>query len=146
MKMFYGNTPVNSMKIKHYEVSTNDSTLSPSDMQSGIVAYGKGKRIVGTGKAFEFASYGRFVSNIGTFIPTNDINTIVVSSTDGAVRMVDSIRNIRDLDFSVVQEIASVVLEDGEYPLTLKIENNIMTFGCSQNVSIQAMIGKDNFT
>ena len=145
MKMIYGGTPVKSLKVKHYEVSTFDATVQPSDMQSGVTCYARGVKVTGTGKAFEFATYGRFASNIGTFIPTNDINTIVVSSTDGAIKMIDEINNLRDMDFSVAQEIAKVVLDGVEYSLTVQLTNNIITFGCTQTISIQAMIGKDNF-
>lgn len=40
------------------EPNTYDADITPENMQRGMTAYAKGKKIVGTGKAFEFAYYG----------------------------------------------------------------------------------------
>lgn len=145
MKMIYNGTPINSMKVKHYEMDTNSATVKPSDLQAGVTCFGKGKKITGTGKAFEFAMYGTLPVNSGIPIPTVDINTILISSTDGSVRMINEIDNLRDLDFSIAQEIAKITLNGTEQSLTVQIVNNRIIFGCSQNTFIQVMIGKDNF-
>lgn len=145
MKMMYGGVPVNSLKVKHYEMNTNSATVQPSDLQAGITCFARGTKVTGTGKAFEFATYGKFPVNRSIPIPTTNINTIVVSSTDGAVKMVDEINNLRDIDFSTAQEIAKITLDGVEHSITVQIINNKITFGCTQSVSVQAMIGKDNF-
>ena len=145
MKLYYGDIPITSIKVANYELSTNDCTATASDLQAGITCVSKGKKITGTGKCFEFATYGRFTTNVSTYIPYDSINTIVVSSTDGAVKMIDEISNLRNLDYSTAQEIAKIILDGVEYSLTVQIVNNQIMFGCAQDVSIQAMIGKDNF-
>ena len=145
MKLIYGGVPYNTTKVNHYEIDTNSATVQPSDMQAGVTCFARGEKVTGTGKAFEFATYGRFIANVGTPIPAIDINTIVVPSTEGFVKTNDEINNFRNLDYSVSQEIAKIILDGVEYPLTVKITNNRITFGCTQRVSIQAMIGKDNF-
>ena len=37
------------------EPSTYDADITPENMQRGMTAYAQGKKIVGTGKCFEFA-------------------------------------------------------------------------------------------
>ena len=54
---------VNNKHIKQVSVLTEPNSyqtdIKPEDMQSGSTAVSKGKIVVGTGRAFEFASYGR---------------------------------------------------------------------------------------
>ena len=85
MKMYYGDTPIKSLKIKHYEVSTHDATIKSSDLQTGITAYAKGKKVTGTGKSFEFASYGDWTTNLPFIIPTT-INVVQVGSLNYFVK------------------------------------------------------------
>lgn len=73
--MIYGGVPVNSMKISYYEMDTNDCDMIASDLQAGKTAVARGQKITGTGKSFEFATYGYITTNIPTPIPTN-INVI----------------------------------------------------------------------
>lgn len=40
------------------EPSTYDADITPENMQRGMTAYAQGKKVVGTGKCFAFASYG----------------------------------------------------------------------------------------
>ncbi len=40
------------------EPSTYDADITPENMQNGMTAYAQGKKVIGTGKAFEFAEYG----------------------------------------------------------------------------------------
>lgn len=40
------------------EPSTYDADITPENMQRGMTAYAKGKKVIGTGKCFAFASYG----------------------------------------------------------------------------------------
>lgn len=145
MKMMYNGTPVNSMRVHHYELDTNDCDIVASDMQAGKTAVARGKKITGTGKSFEFASYGRFVTNRILPIPCSSLNTIIISSIDYETKMDDYIDNLRDLDFSTPKKIGKVLIDGEIYPLTVTIINNLLTFGCDKDITIQAMIGKDNY-
>lgn len=144
MKMFYGNVPVNSMKVKHYEMNTNDSNLKPSDMQSGIVAYGKGKRIVGTGKAFEFASYGNWTTNLPFVVPAI-VNVVQIGSLDYSIRMIVPVGNMALLDFTIPQKIAEVTIDGVTYPITVIVQNGMLTASCEHTINIQLFFGKDNY-
>ena len=85
MKMFYGNTPVKSLNIRHYEMNTNDCDMIASDLQAGKKAVATGQKITGTGKSFEFASYGGWMTNLPLAIPSM-INAIQIGSNNYFVR------------------------------------------------------------
>jgi hypothetical protein len=136
MKMFYNGTPIKSLNIKHYEVSTNDCTAIPSDLQSGVTCVAKGKKITGTGKSFSFASYGRWTTNISNFIPM-DINTIQIGSMDYPVRMTVSINDSHSCDFSTPQEVAEVIVDGTAYPMTVSVQNGEFLVTCEKTISIQ---------
>ena len=144
MKMFYGNIPVNSMKIKHYEMNTNDSNLKPSDMQAGIIAYGKGKRIVGTGKAFEFANYGTTTTNTQNFVSVL-INVVEIASTEYPIKSVSHLLDMQNIDFTTEQTIAFVIIDDVEYPITVRVDGDILTFNCEKAIVLDFFYGKDNY-
>lgn len=44
------------------EPSTYDADITPENMQRGMTAYAQGIKVIGTGKAFEFAEYGSKVA------------------------------------------------------------------------------------
>lgn len=46
MKMYYGGTPIKSLNVKHYEMSTSDATVQPSDLQSGVTCYARGQKLL----------------------------------------------------------------------------------------------------
>lgn len=144
MKMYYGNTPIKSMNIKHYEISTNDSNLQPSDMQAGIIAYGRGKRIIGTGKAFEFANYGDLTTNVSIYVPSN-INVIEISSINYPIKSNFALQSMRDIDFSIEQNIGTIIINDNEYDLIVSVESNMLTVSCEETVQLQVFYGKDNY-
>ena len=58
MSVIIGNKKVRKVGVLT-EPNTYDGNLTPPDMQYGTIGYAQGKRIVGTGKAFEFARYGK---------------------------------------------------------------------------------------
>lgn len=145
MKMFYGNTPIKSLNIKHYEMDTNSATVQPSDLQSGVTCFAKGRKVTGTGKAFTFASYGDFPSNKMIPIPVSEINTIIVSAVDYNVKMMRSMKDIRALDFSSSQEIAIVSIEGIDYPIAVNVANNMITINCEQTITLQLLFGKDDY-
>lgn len=144
MKMYYGNVPVNSMKVKHYDVSTNDATMIASDLQAGITAYARGQKIMGTGKCFEFAVYGKIKSNFPTPIPLS-INVIEIASMDYPVQLSIALSDMKSTDFTTEQTIGNVIVGGTVYPVTVKAESNILTINCTETIWFQIFYGKDNY-
>lgn len=145
MKMMYGNAPFKGLKVKSFGVDTNDCTMVASDLQAGVTAVARGKKITGTGKSFEFAQYGRISLNFPIVIPAN-INVIELASTEYPVRMLYSVNNIKDIDFSSKQDIAKIIIDNEEYTISLVINNNMMTISCDKSISLEVFYGKDNYT
>lgn len=144
MKMFYGNIPVNSMKVKHYEVSTNDATLKASDMQAGVTAYAKGKKVTGTGKCFEFANYGHLDTNLSRYIP-NGINIIEIGSIEYPIQLSIPLNEMCNVDFSADKIVASVIIDGVGYDLSVSVKSNILTITCEKTISLEVFFGKDNY-
>ena len=142
--MIYNGTPINSMKVKHYEMSTADATLKASDMQAGVTAYAKGKKVTGTGKCFSFAMYGNCASNISFPIPVSVINTINISSDNNNVKLAGKMFDFRNFDFTTSQTIATISVDGIDYDIRFKVENNFITISCDKNVTLQVMFGKDD--
>lgn len=144
MKMMYGNTPIKSLNVKYFEMDTNDCTMVASDLQAGVTAVARGQKITGTGKAFSFASYGRWTTNISNFIPM-DINTVQIGSMDYPVRMTISINGSHSCDFSTPQEVAEVIVDGTAYPMTVSVQNEEFLVTCEKTINIQFFIGKDEY-
>lgn len=144
MKMFYGNVPVDSMKIKHYEISTNDCTAIPSDLQSGVTCVSKGKKITGTGKSFEFANYGELFTNVSTIIP-NMINIIEIASLDYPLQISIALIDMQDIDFSVSQTLGNIIIDEISYPINAIVSDNKMTISCDKTIKLQVFFGRDNY-
>ncbi len=142
--MIYNGTPIKSLNVKHYEVSTNDATLKSSDLQAGITAYAKGQKVTGTGKAFEFANYGGLKTNLPTFIPT-DINIIEISSSQYPIRLTLELDAIKNADFSTQQEVALATIDGSEYPLFVQVTPNFLKVICEKTFTLQVFYGKDNY-
>lgn len=145
MKMFLGKTPINAMNVKHFEMDTNSCTAIPSDLQSGVTCVAKGKKITGTGKSFEFASYGNFYTNYAIPVPTS-INVVEVACLNYPVQLAIQLANMKNIDFSTNQTIGNIVIEGTTCPLIAKVENNILMISCSETVAIEIFYGKDNYT
>lgn len=144
MKMMYGNTPVKSLNVHHFEMDTNDATLISSDLQAGVTAYARGQKIIGTGKSFEFARYGIVPTNINTYVPTN-INIIEVSSSVYPVKLAMDLSLMHTIDFSNEQKIATIIINDSEHDLSVSVQSNIMKISCDESVQLQVFYGKDNY-
>lgn len=145
MKLAYGSVPVKALNINYFEQDTNDCDMIASDLQAGKTAVARGQKIVGTGKSFSFATYGDFPMGIPYPVPTSDINTIILSSHTHPVKMEMSIIKLRDVDFTTAQQVASVIIDGVDYPITLQILNNLLTISCSQTTTLQVMFGKDEY-
>ena len=145
MKLMYGNVPVKSMNIHSYELSTNDCTAIPSDLQAGVTCVSKGKKITGTGKSFEFANYGSTETNIPDFVPTS-INVVEITSVDYPIKSIIAFRDMSSIDFSNEQDIGTVVVDGVEYPITVKVNGNFLTFNCEKTITLESFYGKDRYT
>ena len=144
MKMIYGGVPVNSMKIKHFEIDTNSATVQPSDLQAGVTCFARGQKIVGTGKCFEFANYGSIDTNLPLIVP-NMINVIEIASTTYPVKSAIILNDMKNIDFSVPQTIGYIVVDNVENPVTLTINSGMLTLSCDVSVRLQFFYGKDNY-
>lgn len=145
MKLMYGNVPIKSLNIKYYELDTNSCDMVASDLQAGKTAVAKGRKIVGTGKSFEFANYGKIETNISTYVPS-DINIIELSSLDYPIKLTAELTSLKNLDFSTNQTIATVVVNGVEHNLNVSVNSNLLTINCDQNFFLQVFYGKDNYT
>lgn len=144
MKMIYNGTPVSSIKVKHYEIPTNDCDMIASDIQAGKTGVARGQKITGTGKSFEFACYGDAITNMAAFIPTT-INVIEITSLDYPIRSSITFAEMIDIDFATEKMIGVVLIDGEEYPITLSIQGNILTFNCEKTISLQFFYGRDNY-
>ena len=144
MKMYYGNTPIKSLNIRHYEMSTNDATMKSSDMQAGVTGYARGKKVVGTGKCFSFATYGGWMTNKSDFIPES-INTVQIGSVDYPVKMTVSMIGSHSCDFSIPQKVAEVIVDGTTYPITFSVQDGEYLVSCEKNINIELFIGKDEY-
>ena len=144
MKMIYGGVPVNSLKVKHYEVSTNDCDMIASDLQAGKTAVARGQKITGTGKSFEFALYGDTTSNAILPLPTL-LNVLSITSHTHPVQMNDRLFDLLEKDFTVEQEIGTAVVEGVSYPIKAIVSSNILQFICDKTINLQFFCGKDNY-
>lgn len=144
MKMIYGGTPVNSLKVRHYETNTNDATTVPSAVQAGLTYYANGRKEMGTGKSFEFATYGQFVTNESDYIPSN-INVINISSLYYPIRTSIILTNMYAIDFSSKVKVGDVLVDGVFYPIYVEVNNHFISITCEKTFELEIFMGKDNY-
>ena len=144
MKMFLGNAPIKTLKLKHYELDTNNCDVTPSDLQSGISCFARGQKIIGTGKCFEFARYGTAFTNVATKI-SGVINVIEIASLDYPVQSFIAMNDMRNIDFTNSQTIGNVIIDEIAYPITVIITDNKITISCDKTIKFQVFYGRDNY-
>jgi hypothetical protein len=144
MKLIYGGVPYNTTKVNHYEMDTNSATVQPSDMQAGVTCFARGKKVVGTGKAFEFATYGAWMTNAPLIVPTT-INVIQISSIVHPIRTIAPVHDTTSFDFSTPQTIAEVVINNVIYPISVSVQNGMLTVFCEHTIDIELFYGKDRY-
>lgn len=144
MKMMYNGTEIKSLKVKHYEMSSNFATVEPSDIQAGKTAVARGKKITGTGKAFEFANYGYLETNTDRYVPST-INVIELASTIYPIKLNIDLNSLNTLSFDTEQNIATVTINNVDYDLKVSVKSNILKITCDQTFGLQIFYGKDNY-
>ena len=132
------------MKVNHYELSTNDCDMVASDLQAGKTAVARGRKITGTGKAFEFACYSKITTNKSMPIPTT-LNIVELASVDYPILHNMTFSDIRETDFSTAQIIGYAVINGVNCPITVQVANNILRVECSEKIDILIFFGKDNY-
>ena len=142
--MIYGGVPVNSMKIKHYEMDTNSATVIPSDLQAGVTCFARGQKVTGTGKSFEFANYGLITTNRTYYVPS-DINVIEIASTINPVKLEIRLSDMKNVDFKTEQRVATTLIDGIEYEIRVLCQSNLLKVVCSQTFDLQVFYGKDNY-
>lgn len=145
MKMMYNGTQIKSLNVKHYEMDTNSATAQPSDMQAGVTCFARGKKVVGTGKAFSFALYGGCNSNDMIPIPVENINTVSISCTMYPVRMITPIEDLRFVDFSTAKTVAIITVDNIDYPISISVSYNMITITCDKTATLEVVFGKDEY-
>ena len=144
MKMMYNGTHIKSLNVKHYEMDTNDCDMIASDLQAGKTAVARGKKITGTGKSFEFASYGRLETNLPVIIPS-DINIIEIASINNPIQLTTILNDMKNLDFSIGSVVATVIIDGTSYDLVVQVNQNMLNILCEKDISLQVFYGKDNY-
>lgn len=144
MKLAYGSVPVKALNINYFEQDTNDCDMIASDLQAGKTAVARGKKIVGTGKSFEFARYGSVSTNVSTIIPTM-INVVEITSLNYPVQSFIALNDMQDIDFSTSQTIGNIIVDGTPYPLTIVASDNTMTISCDKMIRLEIFYGKDNY-
>lgn len=132
--------------IKRFQLHTNtdDATLVASDLQAGVTGYARGRKITGTGKTFEFACYGMLQTNAPQYVPA-DVNVIEVASTNCPVQLTIALSDMKNTDFTVSQNVGSVMIDGVAYPMTVQAANNVLTIACDQTIFLEVFYGKDNY-
>lgn len=143
MKCYLGISPVKSLNIRKLDVDTNDATIVASDMQSGSIAYAKGQKVTGTGKAFAFASYGNQQSNVQIPVP-GVINVIEIACVGYPLQSNIDISNMNDIDFTIEQTLGHVTIDSIAYPITAVVTNNNLVLSCDKDIAVQLFYGKDD--
>lgn len=145
MKLMYGNVPVKALNINYFEQDTNDCDMIASDLQAGKTAVARGQKIVGTGKSFEFASYGSFATNNLDYVPTN-INVIHIFSLTSPFQLAISLNDMKHCDFSVPTEVGNIFVDGISYPIYVSVNDNLISITCEQTIELEVFYGKDNYS
>lgn len=139
MKMYLGDVPV---KALYTHTDTDEGNITAPDMQSGMIAFAKGVKLTGTGKAFAFASYGQISTNKALPVPSI-INFIEVSSLTYPVKTNIALSSMKNTDFSTIQKIGAVTINGTAYDITAQVSNNMLTVGCSKDINLEVFYGRD---
>lgn len=152
---------INGKPVKNVGIITEPSSygtdITPEDMQSGRTAVSKGKIVTGTGRAFEFARYGRCSVDVLQDENNNDVygamlkikpgcNIVFMSSIPNSDIFVQSsfVFNISDSDEVVgvamnqttLSDVYAFYRNDYLYVYSAEIANPKTTFNY--------FVGKDN--
>ena len=144
MKLMYGGTPVKALNINYFEQDTNDATMIASDLQAGVTCYARGQKVIGTGRCFEFASYGAWMTNVPLVVPSM-INVVEINSATYPIRTIIPMRQTTLVDFATSQTIAEVIINGTTHPIIASVQNGMLTISCEQTIDIELFYGKDRY-
>lgn len=155
MPYYIGNKKIKKIGVLT-EPNSYQTTITPADMQMGMTAVSKGKVITGTGKAFEFASYGsRVMESITdkngierqgtTFKYDSTTNVIFVAPTMQGNTVLQDQYLVNLLDNTEVT-IATDITTGGDLRVYYDGEHLIvyLTKPADESSVLRFFIGKDN--
>lgn len=138
------------------EPSTYDADITPENMQHGMIGYAQGKKVVGTGRCFEFVQYGtKVVREITDFdgsvkhgisldIESGANLVFVASSTIGdSIAQTTYLVNMAE---GVTEKIGQSLTDGGD--LYASYKNGRLTIYLSnepkERTMLRLFVGKDN--
>lgn len=138
------------------EPPTYDADITPADMQLGTTAYAQGKKLVGTGRAFEFASYGsravkkivdsQGVERYGIFFDIGEhVNVLFIApSVDGDVVL--QTNHKVDISSDRTVKLGNNQTSGGEINAYYDVNRVIvyLTNFSQKNTILRFFVGKDN--
>lgn len=158
MALYFGDKKIGRIGITNgIGLDTSDADITPVDIQRNRTAYVKGKKIIGTGKCFEFAEYGsRVVKEIidsegikrygVSFVVGENTNVILIAPTTmgDIVLQTDFIVDIKNGE---VVKIGTNYTTNGELNAIYDKDRVIVYLtDFSQNTTVlRFFVGKDNY-
>jgi hypothetical protein len=73
------------------------------------------------------------------------VNIVEIACINHPIRFSMALRDMHNIDFSMVQTIGYVVIDNVEYPITAQVNGVMLTFACEKTVELQYFYGKDNY-
>lgn len=138
------------------EPSTYDADITPENMQHGMTAYAQGKKVVGTGKCFEYAVYGaRQLQSLKdedgnnrygfSIYAVTEPNIIFLASTENGDIVLQS-SHIVDLADNAVAVVGINHTSSGEVTASYSDNRLKIILGNTENQStrLRYFFGKDN--
>lgn len=106
-------------------LDTSDADITPADMQNGKIGYANGKKVIGTGKCFEFANYGTATFDLifdehgndryGIMMKIPSItNTLFISSIPNSDIVVQEVFNITEIEENKAVKVGTNFTTNGD--------------------------------
>lgn len=125
--LVYGDKRIKAIGVTNgIGLDTSDADITPADMQNGKIGYANGEKVIGTGKCFEFASYG--AENFDLIFDEQDndrygimmklpsiTNTLFISSTPNSDVVVQEIFRINEIEENKAVKIGTNITTNGEF-------------------------------
>lgn len=126
MPLYFGGKKIGSIGVTNgIGLDTSDADITSPDMQNGKIGYANGKRVVGTGKCFEFARYGTATFDLiwdengnekyGIILKQKSVgNTIFISSMPNSDIVVQEVFRITETEENKAVKIGTNITTNGE--------------------------------